>query len=169
MSWSYAENILYNLENFGLDDDDFFEIYLQEKYGKFDENGYPLYSIDDIKQSLHPDLLAAEKLGFLIFKDAYKAAILGKLNKLVDTEKERKAAEAAAAAAASNSGGGGGGSIDSWASGPTTSINTGGGGGWQTDWINSFNYWENTNLYLSAPEDENVKAYQAAQQAATQT
>ena len=132
MSWEYAQTLLYNLENFDMGDDYLFEIYLQEKYGVFGEDGFPLYDIDDIKASLSPEKLAAEKLGFLIFKDAYKAAILGKLNNLVDIEKERKAAEAAAA----SSGGGGGGGNEGGGGG-----GAGGGSGgsaWQTGWMNSF-------------------------------
>jgi hypothetical protein len=134
MSWAYAETILYNLANFDLGDEYFFELYLQEKYGVFGEDGYPLYDIDDIKQSLSPEKLAAEKLGFLIFKDAYKAAILGKVNYLVDTEKERKAAEAAAAA--SSYGGGGGYIGDSGGGG--SGGGSGGGGAWQTGWMSGF-------------------------------
>ena len=133
---------MFNLQNFyqGNEAEYLFDIYLQEKYGLFDEEGYPIYDIDDIKQSLSPEKLAAEKLGFLIFKDAYKAAMLSKYQKLVDDEKAR----ALAAAGGYNTGGGGG----SGGGGDYTSggggYSGGGVGGWSTGWWNDWMMWSPT-------------------------
>ena len=119
----WAETMLYNIDNFSLTDQDFFEIYLTDKYGTFDNNGFP--ENIDITQDINPEVLAMERVGFLIFKDAYKANILKKLTDIKDNQAAKDKAMSDAAATSSTGGGGGGGTSGGVGTG-TGSV----GGGW---------------------------------------
>jgi uncharacterized membrane protein YgcG len=90
-----------------------FNFYLDIKYG-------------DV--SLSPELEAMEKIGFLIFEDAFKAMIIEKWKGIVKAEQD--AIDAAAAAAAANTGGGGGGGGGGTGGGGSSGGGYGSSGGW---------------------------------------
>jgi hypothetical protein len=94
------------------------------KYGEFNGVDY------ELNVSLSPELEAIEKIGFLIFKDAYTVMTKGKWEGIVKAEQD--AIDAANAAAATNTGGGGGGYSgggDGGGGGGGTGGGFGGGGG----------------------------------------
>jgi hypothetical protein len=130
-SAAWAESQLYNINNFVLSDEDFFDIYITEKYLTFGEDGFPELGVS--LEDINPEVLAMERVGFLIFKNAYKATVLKKLSDIKDkqAEKDKAKSDAEAAAATTSSGGGGGGYSGGGESGGSGSPSGGGfGSGW---------------------------------------
>ena len=121
---TYADAIQNNITNFynGILTDSYaFELYMIDKFAtwdvngfpdqvvniKFDKNGIPVPDYDaNSGLSISPDKLAMEYLGFLTFKEAYKAKTLTK----VDLAKTPKTTGNTSGSAAS--GGGFGGSLN---------------------------------------------------------
>ena len=163
-SAAWAESQLYNIDNFSLSDNDFFEMYLTEKYGTFDNNGFP--ENIDITQDINPEVLAMERVGFLIFKDAYKATILKKLTDIKDKQaaKDKAASEATAT---SNSGGGGSYTAGGGGGGGTGTGGSGGGFGgsmFSSGWV-----WVSPSSRKTVEIDVSEGTYQGTMKKAEQT
>ena len=127
-----------------LYDNALFDAYLIDKYADFDPMGNPLikdggftWGLDqmgNLNKSINPEVIAMEKVGFLIFKDVYKAITKKMLQDVKDGKKDpiiQKTilpSETSSPAGAAIGGGGGG----IWA-GDSYGTGTGGGGfglGW---------------------------------------
>ena len=129
---TWAENRLefYNsLDPNSINADNFiFQSYMIEKYGTFGEDGNP-FEMDVSELGISPEVLAMEKVGFLIFKDAYKGLTIAKLNEIknkniITTNTTPTTGDIWAG------GGGGGGSSSGSGSGSASSGGFAGGLGW---------------------------------------
>jgi uncharacterized membrane protein YgcG len=120
-----------------LYDNALFDAYLIDKYADFDPMGNPLiggnwsFGLDQMKnlnKSINPEVIAMEKVGFLIFKDVYKAITKKMLQDVKDGKKDpivqKTTLPSQTSSPAGAAIGGGGGGI--WAG---DSYGTGSGGG----------------------------------------
>jgi uncharacterized membrane protein YgcG len=107
-----------------------FDKYLDIKYGVFNGIDY------ERNVSISPELEAAEKLGFLVFKDAYSTRIKGAWDSVVNDARDvvqKNPSGTLGNTTSGSSGGGGGGSTSSDSSGWSSQGSGYGGGG--TTWI----------------------------------